>query len=138
MSASPGGGVGGVFAAVVNLATTLLASARTRLELLSNEIEEEKLRAMRLLVAAQSMLFCLGLAVVLAVGWLCVQFWEARLFVLGLGVLFFLVMAVVFYRFVRHYAERPQRVFDASIAELQEDIRQLKSALEHERQQAAK
>ena len=67
MSASPGGGVGGVFAAVVNLATTLLASARTRLELLSNEIEEEKLRAMRLLVAAQSMLFCLGLAIVLAI-----------------------------------------------------------------------
>ena len=74
MSALPGGevGGGGVFAAVVNLATTLLASARTRLELLSNEVAEEKMRAMRLLIAAQGMLFCLGLAVVMAVGWLCV------------------------------------------------------------------
>lgn len=137
MSALPGGevGGGGVFAAVVNLATTLLASARTRLELLSNEVAEEKMRAMRLLIAAQGMLFCLGLAVVMAVGWLCVQFWEARLLVLAFGFAFFLIMAFVFYRFLRFYAERPQRVFDASIAELQEDIRQLKAALEHERQQ---
>ena len=140
MSALPGGevGGGGVFAAVVNLATTLLASARTRLELLSNEVAEEKMRAMRLLIAAQGMLFCLGLAVVMAVGWLCVQFWEARLLVLAIGFAFFLIMAFVFYRFLRFYAERPQRVFDASIAELQEDIRQLKVALENERQQAAK
>ena len=138
MSALPGnegGGGSGVFAAVINLSTTLLASARTRLELLSNEIAEEKLRTLRLLVAAQTMLFCLGLAVVLTVGWLCVQFWDARLFVLGLGVLFFLGAAFVAYRFVRFYADRPQRIFDASIAELQEDIRQLKVALVHERQQ---
>ena len=54
------------------------------------------------------------------------------------GFAFFLIMAFVFYRFLRFYAERPQRVFDASIAELQEDIRQLKVALENERQQAAK
>ena len=42
MSATPGseGGGGGVFAAAINLATTLLATARTRLELLSNEVAE--------------------------------------------------------------------------------------------------
>ena len=140
MSALPGseGGGGGVFAAVVGLATTLLASARTRLELLSNEVAEEKLRILRLLAAVQGLLFCLGVAAVLGLCWLCVNFWDARLYVLGFGCLFFLALAFVAYRFVCFYAERPQRVFDASIAELQEDIRQLKAALENERQQAAK
>ncbi len=138
MSATPGGEGGGVLAAVVHLVTTLIASAKTRLELIANEIEEEKMRALRLLFAAHGLLFCLGLSAVMAVGWLCVRFWEERLLVLGLGFFFFLTLAFVFYRFVRAFAERPQRVFDASIAELQEDIRQLKAALENERQQTPK
>ena len=137
MSATPGseGGGGGVFAAAINLATTLLATARTRLELLSNEVAEEKLRALRLFIAAQAMLFCLGLGIVLGFAWLCARFWDAHLIILGLGTLVFLGLAFVGYRFVCFYAERPQRAFDASMAELQEDIRQLKAALEHERQQ---
>ena len=56
---------------------------------------------------------------------------KAQVWIDIIGFAFFLIMAFVFYRFLRFYAERPQRVFDASIAELQEDLRQLKAAADH-------
>ena len=49
MSDMQGGENSGLFAALKNIAATLLVSGKTRLELLGNEIEEEKLRAMQLL-----------------------------------------------------------------------------------------
>ena len=123
---------GGVLAAVVNLATTLLNSGKTRLELLGNEIEEEKLRALRMAIMAQGVIFCLGLAIVLGVAGLAVLFWESRLAVFGLSALFFLLLGAIFYSYFKQFSHRPDRVFAASIAELQEDIRQLKAALENE------
>ena len=83
MSGQPGMAGGGVFAAALNIATTLLASGKTRLELLGNEIEEEKLRAIHLVLMAQGMVFCFGVATLLSVGLLAAVFWESRLAVLG-------------------------------------------------------
>ena len=57
----------GLFAALKGIAATLLVSGKTRLELLGNEIEEEKLRAIHLLLLAQSMAFCLAVGVLLGV-----------------------------------------------------------------------
>ena len=48
MGERPGGETGGLLSALKNIAATLLASGRTRLELLSNEIEEGKLRVIEL------------------------------------------------------------------------------------------
>ena len=132
MSGQPGMAGGGVFAAALNIATTLLASGKTRLELLGNEIEEEKLRAIHLVLMAQGMVFCFGVATLLSVGLLAAVFWESRLAVLGLSVGVFALIGAAFYLNFKRLSHRPDRVFAASIAELQEDIRQLKTALEHE------
>ena len=127
-----GGETGGLFAALKGIAATLLASGRTRLELLGNEIEEEKLRAMQLLLLAQGMAFCIGVGVVLLVALISVLFWDNRLAVLGLFAFFFLASGGYFYSRFKRATQRPDRVFAASLAELQEDLRQLKAAMAHE------
>jgi len=76
-----GGETNGLFAALKGIAATLLASGKTRLELLGNEIEEEKLRAIQLLLMAQSMVFCFGVGVILAVALISSLFWDNRLLV---------------------------------------------------------
>ena len=114
------------------IAATLLASGKTRLELLGNEIEEEKLRAMQLLLMAQGMVFCFGVGVILAVALISSLFWDNRLLVLGLFALLFLVAGGFFYSRFKNATQRPDRAFAASLAELQEDLRQLKAAMGHE------
>ena len=119
---------GGLFTVLKDIAATLLASGRTRLELLGNEIEEEKLRAIQLLLIAQFMAFCLALGIVLAIGLLMLLLWDHHFVVLGASSLAFLALGGYFYGVFRRTAQRPERVFAASIAELQEDLRQLKEA----------
>ena len=132
MSESQGGENSGLFAALKNIAATLLASGKTRLELLGNEIEEEKLRAIQLLLMAQAMVFCFGVGAVLAVALLAALFWDSRFLLLSASVAFFLILGGIFYMSFKRATHRPDRVFSASIAELQEDIRELKAALAHE------
>lgn len=127
-----GGENSGLFAALKNIAATLLVSGKTRLELLGNEIEEEKLRAIQLILMAQGMVFCFGVGVMLAIALLVAAFWESRVLLLGASVVFFMVLGWVFYAMFKRATHRPDRVFAASIAELQEDIRQLKEAAGHE------
>ena len=75
MTDSTGGDTNSLFAALKGIAATLLASGKTRLELIGNEIEEEKLRAMQLLLMAQGMAFCFGVGVILAVALISSLFW---------------------------------------------------------------
>ena len=122
----------GLFAAMKNIAATVLAGGKTRLELLGNEIEEEKLRAMQLILMAQGMVFCFGVGTLLAVALLTALFWDSRLLVLGASAALFLVGGGVFYAAFKRATHRPEHMFAASIAELQEDLRQLKAAVGHE------
>ncbi|MBS1227142.1 MAG: hypothetical protein H6R17_419 [Proteobacteria bacterium] len=122
----------GLFAALKDIAATLLAGGKTRLELLGNEIEEEKLRAMQLILVAQGMVFCFGVGTLLAVALLTALFWDSRLLVLAASAALFLVFGGVFYALFKRATHRPQHMFAASIAELQEDLHQLKAAVGHE------
>ncbi|MDR2112788.1 MAG: phage holin family protein [Candidatus Accumulibacter sp.] len=122
----------GLLSALGGIAATLLASGRTRLELISNEIEAGKLRAVELLLTALAMSFCFGVAIVLAFILLIVSFWEQRLVVLGLGILIFLVPGGLFLAHFKRESHRPERVFTDSVAELEEDLRQLKAMTGHE------
>ena len=123
---------GGLFSALKGIGATLLVAGKTRLELLGNEIEEEKLRAIQLLLVAQSMAFCLAVGVVLAVGLLVLLFWDSRLLTIGFAALIFLGLGAYFYGVFKQLSRRSDRAFAASIAELQEDLRQLKAAASHE------
>lgn len=89
-----GGGNSGLFRALKNIAVTLLASGKTRLELLGNEIEAGKLRAIRLLLLAQGMAFCFAFCMLLAVAWMTVLFWDSRVIVLGASTGFSLFSAL--------------------------------------------
>ena len=118
----------GLFAALKNIAATLLATGRTRFELLSTELEEEKLRAIRLLIMALAMVFCLGVATLLLVGLLTLLFWDNRTLVIGGFAGLFVVLGFVFYKALAHATQRTEPAFAASLAELEEDLRQLKAA----------
>ena len=126
------GARGGLFAALKNSAATLLASGKTRLELLSNELEEEKIRAARMLVMGLGAAFCLSLGVLVLILFLTVLFWESRVFVLGTSGVVLLVFGVYCVAGFQRARQRPERMFAASIAELEEDLRQLKATLGHD------
>lgn len=119
-------------AATKNSAATLLAAGRTRLELLGNEIREEKLHALRLLLLSQIFAFCLMVGTILAVALLIVVFWDHRVLVLGGFVASFFVVGGFAYVALRRSLHSDRRLFSASIAELGEDLRQLKGAARNE------
>lgn len=125
---------GGLFAALKNVSANLLVTGRTRLELLGNEIEEEKLRAIRLVLIGQALAFCAGVGLILLIALLTALFWESRLVVLGGSAFLFLGASFVLWRLFQRETTRTEPVFAASLAELQEDIRQLREQMEHEQQ----
>lgn len=132
MSEKYGGERVGLFSALSNIAATLLVGGRTRLELLGNEIEEAKLRAVHLLLTSLAMLFCFGIAVLLAVALLTSLFWDYRQFILGVSTCLFLILWGFLFAAFKRATQRQDHVFSASIAELEEDLRQLKAAAGYE------
>ena len=112
-------------------AVTLLSIGHTRLELLGNELEAARQSAMQQVMYALAMMFCIGLGVVLTIVALTLHFWEQRLMVLGLAGGLVWALALYFYFAMRSQAHRTEPLFAASLAELQEDLRQLKAASRH-------
>ena len=132
MSDVQGGTAGGLLSALKSMAATLLASGKTRLELIANELQVEKLRTIQLVLMAMGMVFCFGLALILGVALLVALFWEQRLLLLGIfSGLFFALAGFFLYRF-KQATRRPDKMFAASLAELQEDLRQLRAMVGHE------
>ncbi len=121
----------GPLGAVRDLAASLLGSAHTRLALLGNELQIEKHLALRQFVLALALLFCAGLAVVMAVAVLLVLWWEQRLLLLGLLCGGFSALTAWLALRLRASTARPDPVFAASLAELQQDLQALKAATGH-------
>lgn len=109
-------------------AVTLLGIGQTRLELLGNELEVGRVTAMRQLMLALALLFCLGLGLVLVIVALTLLFWEQRLAVVGLAAASVWGLALYFYLAMGRLARKTEPLFAASLAELQEDLRQLREA----------
>lgn len=127
-------GSNSAWSAVLNKAAAVLAVGQTRLELLGNELEVARLNAMRQLMLAQALLFCIGLGVVLTVIGLALLFWEQRLLVVALSGALVWGLALYFFLAMRRGSRQSEPVFGASLAELQEDLRQLRAAAGHGRQ----
>jgi uncharacterized membrane protein YqjE len=116
----------GLMGSVKRLVSTLIAIVSTRLELLANELQEERLYLMQMLLYSLVALFCFGMGLMLLTVFIVVLFWDDhRLVVLGgLCTLFFLVgtlMAVL----LRKKAHSKSKLFSVSIAELAKDREQL-------------
>jgi uncharacterized membrane protein YqjE len=123
---------GGLLEALKNLAVTAVEGAKTRLELIANEIEEGKQRAVETVLYAQGLVFCLAAAVLFAVFFLTAVFWEHRVVVLGAATLVFALLAACFFVLFKRATQRPEQIFAASINELRNDLRQLKAAVGYE------
>ncbi len=113
------------------MASTLLAIAQTRLELLGNEFEIEKLRVLRMLLLAQVLMFAMLIVALLATSLLTLWLWEFRLGVLALCIALFGAAAWWAYRSLMAMVQRPESTFASSLTELQEDLRRLKAASGH-------
>ena len=103
-------------------ASTMVTMVRTRLDLLSTDLEEEKQHIVSLTLFVLGAIFCLEVGVVLLVTLLVLAFWDShRALALGTLAGMFLasgVLAIVMA--LRRIREKP-RLFHASLAELSKD-----------------
>lgn len=123
-------GSGSAWGAVQHKATTLLEIAHTRLELLGNELQVARITILRQLLLAQALLFCVGTGLILTTIGLTLLFWEQRLVVVWVATAAAWVAALSVYLALRGNKEASEPLFIASLAELREDLRQLKAAAE--------
>jgi len=118
----------GLLASLQHIAVSLTAMLGTRLELLGNEVEVEKLRILRTLLLAQTLMISATVAALLTVVLLALWLWELRLAVLGVFAVLCVVCAWLAYRALMRMATRPEPIFAASLGELRQDLGRLKAA----------
>ena len=120
----------GLFDSLKELVGTLLAIAHTRLELFSTEIKEQRVWLSSMLVWTLVALFCAGVGVVLATLFVVIALWDThRLLALGIPGILFLLGAALAWLIVLGKARAKPRLFEASLAELSKDRKELTSGL---------
>ena len=118
----------GLLGSIRNLASTLVALAQTRLQLLANEIQEEGLRLRQLCLLAIIAVFFFALSVLLLTLLVIVLFWDSnRLLAIGGFATLYLVVAIALAGAVRKRAAARSRLFEASLGELRKDHARLSS-----------
>jgi uncharacterized membrane protein YqjE len=118
----------GLMESLRRLASTLASIVSTRLELLANELHEERLHLTQMLLYALFAIFCFGMGLLLLTIFVVVLFWDDhRLAVLGgLSILFF-VLSLLLAAVLRVRAQSKSKLFSFSIAELAKDRDQLET-----------
>lgn len=112
----------GLFASLRQLLGTALELVQVRLALLSNEIEQEKLRLFDGLLYAGLALMLLGLGSLLLAAFVVVLFWDGyRLQALGLLALLFLGAGAGLLWRARARLRNPGGLFSNSVEELRRD-----------------
>ncbi len=116
----------GLMGSLKRLADTLLVIVQTRLELLSNEIEDERLYIEQKLFYGGIALFFFGLTAILLTAFVVVVFWDSyRLLVLAGFTVMYLVAGLLAWSAMRRVARQKTKLFSASLAELVDDCDQL-------------
>jgi len=118
----------GLLESLSSFASTLVAITHTRLNLVSNDLEEYRSHVFAQLLLALAALFFIGVGVVLATILLVVAFWDSdRLLVLGSLAGFYLVVGLAAGAVAIQKARNTLRPFAASLSELYKDRQQLAS-----------
>lgn len=113
-------------ASLKRLAGTMLAILQTRLELLSNEMEEERLRIEQMLLFGSIALFFFGLAIMILTVLVVVLFWDShRMLVLGSFAALFFVAGLLALNALRRVAREKCKLFSVSLDELANDRERL-------------
>lgn len=112
----------GLMGSARRLLSTLVSIVTARLELLANELQEERLRLSQMLLFALLALFCFGMGILLIAVFIVVLFWDDhRLAALGALSAFFLALGTVMALLLRSKAQEKPRLFSTSLAELAKD-----------------
>jgi uncharacterized membrane protein YqjE len=118
----------GLLDSLTTLATTLVAIAHTRLDLLSTDLEEDREHLLSLLIFTLCALFFFGVGLLLASILLVVIFWDSyRLLVLALLAGCFLLAGAGAWWIAVTKAKNKPRLFAGSMSELLLDRQQLAS-----------
>jgi len=120
---------GGLGSALRRLGATFFALVHTRIELLTTELQRERVRITRLLLLAIVALFFLTLGAITLTVFVIALFWDTpyRLLAIGLLTLLYLGVAVGLALFARREAAHGTKPFSASLAQLKKDREQLLS-----------
>jgi uncharacterized membrane protein YqjE len=119
---------GGLMGSLRNLASTLIAVAQTRLQLLANELHAEKLRLARLGLFAAAAVFFLSLGIIMLTLLVIAVFWDSnRLLAIGSFAGIYLLLGIAFGVTVLRRATERTRLFEASLQELSKDRERLSS-----------
>lgn len=112
----------GLFASLRRLLGTAVETVQVRLALLSNEIEQEKLRLFDGLLLAGLALLLLGLGALLLCAFVVVLFWDSyRLQALAVLALLFLGAGAWLLSVARARLQHPGGLFSSSVEELRRD-----------------
>jgi uncharacterized membrane protein YqjE len=111
-----------LFDSLKRLVRSAVELVRTRLELLSLDVEEAKLRLLSTLLLGAVALFCFSLGLAMGAFWLVVAFWDThRMLVLGLLTGGFLGGGLLALAALAWRAKKGPRLFEATLAELEKD-----------------
>ena len=132
--ASPGAGgteagaSGGLYGSLLQLLATAMAVLHNRLELFSVELEEEKLRILRVMAWGAAAFLLLGMGMASLAAFIAVALWdEHRLLALGIITLMFAGAGLLALRAAARWVRAPSGLFAASLAELRRDHDELTS-----------
>lgn len=112
----------GLMESLKRMAGTLLVIFQTRLALLSNEVEEERLHVGQMLLYGSVALLFFGLAITLLTVFILMLFWDSqRLLVLGGFTALYFVAGLLAWNALRRMARERSKLFSTSLAELADD-----------------
>jgi uncharacterized membrane protein YqjE len=113
---------GGILDSVRSFLATWVAVIKTRVEIVSVEIEEQREWIEQLILLALGTLFCLSLGLILLTLLIVVLFWDSHpLWVLGGFALLYLAVGAVLFATLRQKVKAKPRIFAATAAELGKD-----------------
>lgn len=112
----------GLMESLKRMAGTLLVIFQTRLALLSNEMEEERLHVGQMLLYGSVALLFFGLSIILLTVFILMLFWDSqRLLVLGGFTALYFVAGLLAWNALRRMARERSKLFSTSLAELADD-----------------
>jgi uncharacterized membrane protein YqjE len=116
------GRTGGLFNSLLTMASTLLAIVETRMELVSTELEEERIRLTSIMVWMLVTLFCAGLGVVFLSVLLVLALWDKNpLLAIGIPAAAFSLAALFGWQVVIGKIRSKPRLLASTLTELSRD-----------------
>jgi|SRR5690554_510 len=120
---------GGLFSSVSTLLASVLGIAQTRLALLANEVEEQKIHLLSVFFCGVLLLFFFVMGLILSTLFIIGYFWQAYgLLILAMVAAGYLGIALVFAIVVTVQIRNRPKAFAISLAELSKDRTALESA----------